>query len=61
VVGDSPAVNRWLESIREHKTALVEILKAASPPTDEEKAIRDWLAAIGEEDPDTIAEVLPVW
>ncbi|MGX2042249.1 hypothetical protein ACWJKU_19285 [Methylocaldum sp. MU1018] len=61
--GDGAAVNRWLAVIREHKTEILEVLKASTsdtaPLTDtEETSIRAWLALIEKTDPATIAEVI---
>jgi hypothetical protein len=55
VNGDSPAVNRWVNPIKEHKAALVEILKAESerPPADV-RAWR-WLIHFADREPLTVS------
>jgi len=63
--GDRVAVNRWLSMIREHKAAIIDVLKVRTGDTTavpmsakEETAIRAWLAQIEETDPATIAGVI---
>jgi len=53
-VGDGEAVRRWLPTIREHKSELLEALRK----TPEEREILQWLSRIGETDPATIRETL---
>lgn len=60
VAGPVVALERWAPVIRGHKPAVIEALRAPPAPltTDEEQAIRAWLAHIGEIDPVAIAEVM---
>ncbi len=63
-VGDGAAVNRWLPTIRERKSEIIEALQQtqhAPIPVlsrDGETAILAWLASMGEIDPVTIGEVI---
>ena len=62
--GDGESVKRWQAAIREHKAAIIDVLKVGAGDTREplnaaqETAIRARLAAIGETDPAIIAEVI---
>ncbi len=53
-VGEREAVRRWLPTIREHKTELLEALRR----TPEEREILQWLNRIDETDPATIRATL---
>jgi len=55
--GDGAAVNRWLTVIREHKTALVETLRAANDNTNQpDTAISfAWLIHFTDRDPLTVS------
>ena len=66
--GNSEVVNRWLPRIRDHRTAIIEVLGQAANDqaaqylpaltSSKETAIRAWLALNQETDPATISEVI---
>lgn len=65
LAGPAVTVARWRETVRDNKAALIELEKVGAGDTaldsmtaDDEKAIRAWLAYIGETDPATIDDVL---
>lgn len=62
VSGDTATVDQWLGSIREHKAAIIEVLKGDTTSTpltvNEETAIRAWLDSIGEDASEIIDEVI---
>lgn len=68
VVGDGAAVSRWLPTIRECKAEIIGVLKTGGEvqilprllplAANEVATVRGWLAYIGENDPDTVAEVI---
>lgn len=56
--GEQEAVSRWLPAIHEHKPAVVKALLEAGALSGDLAAVRAWLIYIGEEDAETIAEVI---
>jgi hypothetical protein len=63
--GDGAVVSRWLPTIREHKAGILAALRVGADTTvtlplsaADERAIRAWLAIIGETDQAIIADTI---